>query len=151
MWHYRQSNGIICAGWRVIAKHLECDALLCHRNNCLLIHMGVIYSHATKNGKSLNEVLIVLGEKLFSSSGSKRREQKWNDELDDIVKRNLTKKTHQLIKFINQLYDADDLPQWVFNSHAQYWLMLKWRIFINTRIETGIIVCVRDVNSLIKN
>lgn len=56
--------------------------------------------------------------------------------------------THQLIKFINQLNDANNLTQWVFNSHAQYWLMLKRRIFVDARIKTGIIICVRDVNGL---
>lgn len=48
----------------MIAEHFECDALLRHRDNCLLIHVGVVNAHSAEYRKSLHEVLIVLGETL---------------------------------------------------------------------------------------
>lgn len=49
----------------MIAQNLECDALLRHRDNCFLIHVSVVDSHAAENRKSLDEVFIVLCKDLI--------------------------------------------------------------------------------------
>lgn len=46
----------------MIAEHLECDTLLCHRDNCFLIHVRVVNSHSAEDCERFDKVLIVLGE-----------------------------------------------------------------------------------------
>lgn len=48
----------------MIAEHFERHALLCHRNNRLLVHVGVVNAHSAEYRKSLHKILVVLGEEL---------------------------------------------------------------------------------------
>lgn len=48
----------------MIAQHLQCDTLLGHSHNSLLVHVRVVYAHAAENGESFDEILIVFGKVL---------------------------------------------------------------------------------------
>lgn len=52
----------------MIAEHFESDALLCHRDDCLLVHVRVVDAHAAEYRERLNEVLVVFGEHLTEAN-----------------------------------------------------------------------------------
>lgn len=58
-------------------------------------------------------------------------------------------KTNQFIKFVDELYYTNYLPQRVLNGHTQNRFMFERSIIINTGIKSWIIVGVWDVDSLI--
>lgn len=50
--------------------------------------------------------------------------------------------THQVVKFIDQLNDADDLAQRVLNGHAEDGFVLERCVLINTGIKARILVSI---------
>lgn len=57
--------------------------MLGHGHNGLLVHVGVVYAHATENGKGFNEIFIVFGEDLFGDRIEKGESER---KLGELVK-----------------------------------------------------------------
>lgn len=48
----------------MVTKNLECDTLLGHCDNRLLVHVRIVNAHATEYRERLHKVLIIFGKNL---------------------------------------------------------------------------------------
>lgn len=62
----------------------------------------------------------------------------------------IEKKTHQTVKFINQLDHTNNLSQWIFNGHTQDGFVFEIWSIVDTLVKAMIVVSIGDVHRLYK-
>lgn len=55
----------------------------------------------------------------------------------------------KIVEFINQLYDADNLPRRILYGHAEDVLVLEIGAIVYVRVKSWIIISVEYINSLL--